>query len=323
MLKISKIKLIAFFSLIGCINQAQTNLVPNGSFETYTSCPPTANGNAPDYVTYATGWHSSLGTPDYFNSCSSPTTVSTPLNNFGFQIPYNGNCYCGFYCYNKYIYYREIISAQLNSSLSVGQKYFVSIKVSLADKNYYAGYGINKIGTLFSTKQYSVPINQAPINNFSQVYSTSIITDSINWVLISGSFYADSAYQFINIGNFFNDNNTDTISVNTGLTNSYYFVDDVRVSTDSVFGLALGLKELKDDIFQFYPNPSKGIVHYSVNNSQASSKIKILNSIGCILFEGQYLQSGVFDFSFLDNGIFYLELFTEKKVIRNKLIIQK
>jgi gliding motility-associated-like protein len=49
---------------------------------------------------------------------------------------------------------------------------------------------------------------------------------------VSGFFIADSAYQYIAIGNFFDDSNTDTSSVgsSSNVQIGYYFIDDVWVS---------------------------------------------------------------------------------------------
>ena len=54
-----------FLLLCSCLLHAQTNLVPNGSFETYTMCP-----DGGGVINYATPWYSpTTGTTDYYNSC--------------------------------------------------------------------------------------------------------------------------------------------------------------------------------------------------------------------------------------------------------------
>ena len=70
----------------------------------------------------------------------------------------------------------------------------------------------NKLGAKFSTVSYSYS-NPIQINNFAHVYSDSVIKDTTSWTLIKGEFTADSAYQYISIGNFFDDINTDTITI--------------------------------------------------------------------------------------------------------------
>jgi OOP family OmpA-OmpF porin len=68
---------------------AQINLVPNPSFEIYNTCP-----NSGGQITYATGWFTAtLGSPDYFNSCSAGYGV--PSNGFGYSNAQDGNAYAG------------------------------------------------------------------------------------------------------------------------------------------------------------------------------------------------------------------------------------
>jgi len=106
-----------------------------------------------------------------------------------------------------------------------------SLKVSLA------GFpcAINKIGVLFTNVFYGdTTVIPAPVmNNFAHVYTSVIITNTTSWTAISGSFVSNSAYQYILVGNFFDDANTDTTILSGSVCASYYFIDDICVSTDS------------------------------------------------------------------------------------------
>ncbi len=86
----------SLFPLLFCLRfatvQAQ-NLIPNGSFEQFTSCPRTTG-----QVDSAIGWHNVLNTPDYFATCS-PYPVSIPDNVCGSQMPFDGSGYMGLYTY--------------------------------------------------------------------------------------------------------------------------------------------------------------------------------------------------------------------------------
>src|SRR5690606_41066997 len=39
-----------------------------------------------------------------------------------------------------------------------------------------------------------------PTRNYAHLHSTAVITDTANWILVQGSFVADSAYRFLAIG---------------------------------------------------------------------------------------------------------------------------
>jgi gliding motility-associated-like protein len=201
-----------------CIGQ---NLVKNPSFEDYTSCPYTYYARVHD----ATGWSEFRESPDYANSCAGSIPY-TPGGNY--QIPLTGNAYCAFIAYGVYQNgnYREHICGTLCQTLTIGQKYFVSINVTLGENS---DGPCNKIGVRLSTVASADPSIFGPLPNSAHVYTNSMISDSVNWVKIKGSFIADSAYNYIVIGNFFDEANT----TKSG-TGAMYLLDDVCVSPDSL-----------------------------------------------------------------------------------------
>ena len=249
-----KIHLTIIFLLITPFLFAQVNLVPNPSFEEYTVCPDAASE-----INYAVSWYSSTTSCDLYNSCSSSADVSVPDNSMGTQEPLGTNCkgYAGIFTYIENLNYREYIYAKLDSQLLIGKKYYISFYVSLADD---INCGIDKIGILLTTNQliYGTTI----INNFvnySQVRAPSPITDRINWIKISGSFVADSNYDYVNIGNFYSNENTDAIKLDNLNCTSYYFIDDICVSTDSLTCYepdAILENNSKSNSVNIFPNPA-------------------------------------------------------------------
>ena len=127
--------------------------------------------------------------------------------------------------------FREYIGVKLLTPLVIGVKYYVSFKACLSD-NPSIVYASNKLGALFSTISYSVdsfclpPCNSTllPPKNFAQVYSDSIITDTANWTTISGSFIADSVYQYVIIGNHFDNTHTSVILLDSGTSMSVLII---------------------------------------------------------------------------------------------------
>ena len=214
------IYLFLFFASVNAFGQG--NLVPNPSFEQYSSCPA-AFGE----VYKATGWNS-FNTPDYFNTCATSTDVGVPLNYMGYQYAATGNAYGGFFTYYSSFDYHEFLYTQLQSPLIKNQKYFISFKVSPAD----SGFCIysNKTGVKFFTNTPGSIV----LNNTAHFYTNTIITDTAGWTKVSGSFVADSVYKYAVFGNFFNDANTDIIDHNCGFPLSYYYIDDICISTDSL-----------------------------------------------------------------------------------------
>lgn len=245
--------LVCFANFILNFAIAQVNLVPNPSFEDTITCP-----DAGSQVSRARYWHAIENSPDYFHECCIYPAFSIPDNIVGHQYPATGNAYVGLYDYSTVIFYREIIGAYLTSPMIIGVKYFVTLKASLAWNLFYSvNTATNKLGILFSTVDYlSMP---PPINNYAQVFSDSIINDSIGWTTIRGSFIADSAYIFLSIGNFFDDSHTDTIHLGQwNAYEAYYYIDDVCVSTDSLYcetWTKVEEQTSKEKIL-IYPNPT-------------------------------------------------------------------
>jgi len=239
---------------------AQTNLVENPSFEIFDTCP-----KLQWEIRYAVGWNSFNQTPDYFNACSTNPQFSTPNNWGGYQQPASGVAYSGFGAYVSHVYsginQREFIGGTLTASLLRGTKYFVSFKVSPSVSNQIlSNCAIDHIGAVFSTKPYTWNL-PAPITNNPQVYEKTIITDTANWTRIFGSFIADSSYNYVIIGNFFDDSHTDTLMLHGNDTCfAYYYLDDVCVSTDSTYTAnyttAIDEIQSKKATINIYPNPA-------------------------------------------------------------------
>lgn len=297
------------------------NLVNNWSFEDTVSCPWYYT-----QISLASGWSSYKETPDYFNACNE-SLVSVPSNVEGFQFANTGNAYSGVITYSSFtVNYREIMGTQLTQPLAIGQKYFVSFFVSRAyDSTNVLFLSSNKIGLRFSTVAFSsVNNNPAPINNFAHVYTDSIVTDTLNWIKISGSLIADSAYTYVAIGNFFNDSNTSINNLDTNIFNefAYYYIDDIKISTDSDF-VNTGITTYINNSIKVFPNPARDWI---VLEGKGIKSVAILNALGS---EIGYYPTTAFtllhqiNFGTLSCGVYFLKInMIDDKFHFQKIIIQ-
>lgn len=299
------------------------NLVPNASFEDTVSCPYGANK-----ITDAMGWFSSKGSPDYFNPCANSTTpqVGVPNNMGGHQDSYDGVAYAGLVTYQVSPIpniYREYISIELNQTLIAGVKYFVSAFIARAD-TFNLDCATNKFGFRFSTIAHQVPTNALPIDNFSHVHSDAIITDKNNWTWVGGSFLADSNYQYINIGNFYEDANTDTIEC-PNLQNyiAYYYVDEVCVSTDSLTCSApVGINELKnDDELILFPNPFTDKINVTVKRNE-QLEVSLYDVTSRRIFNQTFTNSTTINTAQLAKGIYLYEVRNKSGVIKQGKVVK-
>jgi hypothetical protein len=301
--------------------KAQTNLVPNPSFEIADTCPTNLG-----QMNYCHSWSSYCGSPDYFNTCNTGSWAPPNIGSIGYQTPVFGNAYAGFIPFENNIpkNYREVIGAQLISSLNIGTKYYFSFFVSCAGMQSFT-LASDKIGLRFSTVPYSVS-DSTPINNFANYYETTIITDTVNWVKLNGSFVADSIYKYIALGNFFDDAHTDTVSFGIFNDYAYYFIDNVCLSTDSIFADNNVIKQLNESqkSVMLYPNPCKDKLQvkctdfpkeFELFDLLGQSKIRITNSLRTLDY--------VIDTSALDNGIYFLKINFQNRTIQKQIIISK
>lgn len=299
------------------LTKGQVNLVPNPSFETYTQCPDDWG-----QIENANGWID-FGSADYFNACAptsqTPYFFSVPSNSMGYQYAATGNAYCSFVTYAGGNDSREFIGTQLSSPLEIGKKYFVSFKINLAGKNSFSCYANNKIGILFSTSviDYSTAFS---LPNFAHIYTDSIITDTLNWVTISGIFIADSAYQYMMAGNFFSDSLTNSIMVDsTNTTFGYYLFDDFFVGLDSPNAVKENSLQNTIQIFSDLAN-SQLIISFKSNEIQKATA-KIYNIIGELMDEYSFNNTTTINTFNYSSGIYILRVEANNQIINKKILI--
>lgn len=312
--------LISF--LIGQILVGQINLVPNSSFETYTACP----SNFGQLNSTVNWYQPTNGTPDYFNTCATSTSVMVPLNLAGYQNPKNGNGYTGLLLFNKPFEWREYLQARLSSPLIVNKKYYVSVYVSLSDSSRYA---TDDFGIFFS----QLPINQSSnlaFNYTPQINNPSgyFLNDMNNWINISGSFISSGNEEYVTVGNFKGDLNTDTLrvlnsqpSLPGAYLSAYYYLDDICISNDSIMcDYFASIKESK--------NENKHLFYYNSNTKtiffqeQDSYEIEVMSLLGDIKHHYKSENSKSFTLPCESSGCFILTVFNfNKQYSRKKIVI--
>ena len=305
---------------------AQINLVPNPSFEQDTACP-----SGISLFHYLKDWYRIGNTPDYFNKCyTNPNNdCHIPNSSFGYEYPADTSCniYVGFVSYASYLSnVQETFGVSLINTLNVGVKYYISIKISLADKSKYA---TNNFGCRLTTYKPNSFYGASHPNN-TIVKCDSIIKTSSGWVTIFKSFIADSSYKHLSIGQFYDDANTTYSIVNTNtlsVSNSYYFIDDVCLSADSLstknYTFSCSPVSLKDisikDDFIFYPNPTNSLLFIEI--PFGNLKYSLTDLTGIVLISNEIKSTKItIDVNSLPNGIYFLNV---NNKIRKKIIIYK
>ncbi|WP_317899605.1 T9SS type A sorting domain-containing protein [Aurantibacillus circumpalustris] len=220
---------VIVFPLIGLSQIA--NYVTNGGFEKKYNC------NYPPELNKAVGWNS-VG-PDtskfggflYAINCYS----NAPLGAGGFQYPRSGDTYfrmttfCTLPCtYTNSRYYPK---NRLKAMLSFGKTYCVKMYVSRQNNSPHA---ISNLDFLFSDNSLdTIKYCNQPLSYLNpQVKNptSNIVTDTLNWVLITGTFVETGTEKYLALGNFESNSATTYSLVDTTFGTSVwaeYFVDDV------------------------------------------------------------------------------------------------
>lgn len=302
-----KILLFCFLFANNCFGQ---NLVPNPSFEDTVSCP-TGIG---DFSVI--GWtNPTTASPDYFHSCNTGN-AGVPQNGFGWQNARTGNAYLGGHTSDfSATDYREYVQCQLDSILQAGELYEVSFYVSRTDSSTKA---CDNIGVYLSSTAITSSSNQnLPV--VPQVVSppNNPVIDAIGWVQIIDTITAIGGEQFLTLGVFTNNANTNWIPVSGGWEDeAHYYYDDVSV----VHVFSNSIDEFEKTNLTIYPNPSNGI--YNVTSNKLIQEYFIFSSVGNLIINKQQntkdLKINISEFA---HGIYYINLKINNNIIRKKLII--
>jgi hypothetical protein len=210
-------------------------LVLNPSFEEIITCP-----NSLSQIMLATGWDTLRSgggsTSDFYSECCTFSACSVPNNLKGFQIPNNGKSYAGIISATQFssgLQIREYIQGTLLNTLNNGNSYCVKFYISLSNRSKYSclSLGVYLDNGQILSAPASAPfplIMPQVLNNLVQ------LNDTLNWVLIKGSFTATGTEQYITIGNFFSDSLSGIQPYQTGtgsflFEGAYYYIDDVSV----------------------------------------------------------------------------------------------
>lgn len=162
--------------------------------------------------------------------------------------PHTGNYCIGLVSFmegNQTKAYREYLEIKLLKPLRPSVKTHIEFWLC---RGRQAALVSNNIGCYFSKNKVYANI-RTPVLVPPQFNIDTIINESTaQWVKIEGSIIPDQAYNFLTIGNFFNNENTLLNKTNAPPSNyshtaAYYLIDDIKVWQDTITA--------KDDIIYF------------------------------------------------------------------------
>lgn len=292
--------------------KAQENLVLNGSFEEYYSCPVSNDLNNGQLELAKGWWKPTAGTSDYFNRCNTGV-VGVPDNFWGYQEAYDGDGYIGlvpigWYKENMQITALEYIQTKLTQSLIPCGNYHFSMYVSCAD---YSQYSIGKLGVCITKDSINNPSSYLLEAVPQIIYNNAPISDTVNWVKIEGNFESVGGEQFLTIGYFFDDLTNDTTFIQSFPEiidcAAYYYIDSVELKLiHPIFNCEIIIPNV------YTPN-NDGINDVWGFSSNVEGELHILDRWGNILFnqKGTKFQ---WECANCTDGVYYYKFGTSQNI---------
>jgi hypothetical protein len=261
------------------------NLVPNPSFEEYTTCP-----NDMGQLDHATGWSRYNDSPDYFNECSTPGPTSVPHNHCGYQWPASGSGYAGgLTWYDGFPGTREIMGRELSEPLVSGVPVYLSFKLVATTNGYLENmiYSASGVGMWFRMTP-TTALGALP--NSTAIHMDAVPLDTLNWVVASGTYTPDQAYPYVVIGGAYDDSLTahEVINPNGNIGAAYVYIDDVCVSYDpNTCGVHSGIRDNVITALHSYPNPFDHECHLRMDaETRSATPVQVLDALGRVVWQG-------------------------------------
>ena len=245
---VKTIKYFCFFFILFVWFPAHSqNLVPNCSFEEFEECPDEVTVDSRKEL--IPNWYMpNRGTSDYFNSCTIHQ-VNVPDNVMGSMFALDGKAYAGIIlieqppCDSKIkrpLHYREYLQTQFTKPLIKDSLYTIRFYFSIAS---YSTYAVNRLGAYVSRKKISKRLSSKVIQVTPQISldTNKTYNERDYWYMVCDTFRAKGDEQYITIGNFYNDYNTNVEKLDWSIYRgsiqqtikenklAYYYIDMVSV----------------------------------------------------------------------------------------------
>lgn len=209
-----------------------SNIVPNPSFESYSGTPIGWFYTGRHFTNVVKYWSAATAaSPDIFGP-----KVRVPLHwqekDFGDQKPKGGQSMVGitvYGCEEGKPHCREYLQIQLHEPLVIGQNYYAEFWTSHLPHSLQ----INNLGMYFSTSRIERPTDEQ-LTFKPQVNANAVVVAcDMQWVKISGHFVAQTEADYLIIGNFYDDSQTQVQQeCSDHLKFAYYYIDEVLVKKE-------------------------------------------------------------------------------------------
>ncbi len=182
-------------------------------------------------------WGASSATPDTWNADYPRVGFGNVPNDAGYgfnKIPRSGKGMLGMLSSSFGNEWSEYVTGKLKQPLIKGKTYFVSFYINFADDRNKTAFNI---GALFNNDSIRNTLGTNPLEITPHISfnAGSSKKGADGWQNVCGYVYADKSYSYITIGNF------GDLILYSGISNAYFFLDDVTVAETNTQTLPLRL----------------------------------------------------------------------------------
>ncbi len=269
--------LVVIMVLASVVCIAQTNLVPNPTFEKIAK-----KIKGKGEIAVAEPWVSpTLAPADLYVEKTKNYSISIPENAYGEEKPMKGSGYAGIVGYSyKNKVPRSYLQVKLTQKLEAGKEYCVKYHVSLAD---LSKFSTNHLGVAIT--RGAVTANNSDVLKFESFIESRKLTvyeTQFYWTPICGVIKAEGDEEYLTIGNFSDDDKLTIGKVKRprGFSkpqtyDAYYYIDNV-----SVTDVASSKKKCDCDVTPGMENVETVRKDFSSDKSVNTTTVKIINSDG-------------------------------------------
>jgi len=307
--------LIITFSTCG-VCEAQ-NLVSNGDFEQYVGCPNNVGQIDSCLFWFKPTW----GTTDYFNQCSNPSPAGVPVHNLsGYQFANSGGAYAAIILYEIDLgsgTYREYLEVQLTSALIANDCYHFEMFVNLTNNCLYA---TDTFSIYFSDSSINGITNWDVLPFIPQIkISNGINSDTLNWNLMESNYNAVGGEQYVIIGNFNSDTNTNLLLLNPSGTfepGAYYYIDDVALTPCTSIE-----EQTENNAIKIFPNPFSNKINMATKRNEFV-EVTLFDVTARKIFKQSFTNSTSINTEQLAKGIYLYEVRNKNGVIKKGKVVK-
>ncbi len=185
----------------------------------------------------------------------------------------------------------------------------------LWNDNDFSPVSDERLYRLFNLRVFGTPnVNPLPTPNVN--------TSTVNNIIYVDDTTAQS-YQWINCAtNTIIPNETNT-SYQPSITGSYAVIVSNGNCTDTsecVTVVITNIENEKSNKLEIYPNPNTGIFTMKMGKYNEDSNLRVYDYLGKLILEQNNFKGNSIDISMFSDGIYYIELSVQGKILREKVI---